>query len=60
MRVLSENGERTELHPPAANFHLPLIEDFTSAIFEDREPAVGGETGKQVAIIEEQIYETNR
>jgi hypothetical protein len=27
---------------------------------EDREPAVGGETGKQVAIIEEQIYETTR
>ena len=60
MRVLSENGERTELHPPAANFHLPLIEDFNSAILEDREPAVGGETGKQVAIIEEQIYETTR
>jgi predicted dehydrogenase len=60
MRVLSENGERTELHPPAANFHLPLIEDFTCAILEDREPAVGGETGKQVAIIEEQIYETTR
>jgi predicted dehydrogenase len=60
MRVLSEDGERTELHPPAANFHLPLIEDFTCAILEDREPAVGGETGKQVAIIEEQIYETTR
>ena len=58
MRVKNENGERTELHPPAANFHQPLIEDFLRAILEDREPAVGGVAGRQVASIEEQIYAT--
>jgi predicted dehydrogenase len=58
VRVKNEKGERTESHPPAANFHQPLIEDFMGAILEDREPAVGGEAGRQVASIEEQIYAT--
>jgi predicted dehydrogenase len=56
MRIVSEKGERTESHPPAANFHQPLIDEFIGAILEDREPAVGGAIGRQVACIEEQIY----
>jgi predicted dehydrogenase len=58
VRVKNEKGERTESHPPAPNFHQPLIEDFIRAILENREPAVGGVTGRQVASVEEQIYST--
>ncbi len=56
MLIVNEEGERTESHPPAANLHEPLIEDFTRAILEDHEPAVGGASGRQVASIEEEIY----
>ena len=48
--------ERTESHPPAANVHLPLVEDFVDAVLADREPAVTGETGRAVAAIEDIIY----
>jgi predicted dehydrogenase len=50
------DGERLELHPPAANVHLPLVEDFVDAVLTDREPAVTGETGRAVAAIEDIIY----
>jgi predicted dehydrogenase len=56
MRVLSEASERTEAHPNAKNIHQPLIEDFASAVLEDREPVVTGEIGRQVALLEEKIY----
>ena len=49
-------GERYEAHPPAANLHAPLIEDFVKAVLTNREPAVSGGTGRAVAIIEEEIY----
>lgn len=48
--------ERVEEHPPAANVHLPLIEDFVDAVRTGREPAVGGDTGRAVAAIEDVIY----
>lgn len=54
--VKSEGGERTELHPPAANLHRPLVEDFVGAVLKDRAPLVPGETGLMVASIEDQIY----
>jgi predicted dehydrogenase len=56
LRIVSSSGERTELHPPHANIHQPLIEDFIHAVLEDREPAVGGDVGREVARIEEIIY----
>ncbi|HMV49199.1 MAG TPA: Gfo/Idh/MocA family oxidoreductase [Blastocatellia bacterium] len=56
LRIKSAAGERTELHPPHTNLHLPLIEDFTCAVLENREPAVGGVIGREVAHIEEAIY----
>ena len=56
MLIVNEEGERTESHPPAANLHQPLIEDFIGAVLEDREPAVNGKSGRMVATIEEQIY----
>ena len=57
LHVRTAGKDRVELHPPAANWHAPLIEDFVEAVFEGREPAVGGQTGRAVALIEEQIYE---
>src|SRR5215813_13381637 len=56
IRVVTENGERVELHPPAANIHQPLIEDFINALLNNREPQVDGQIGKAVAEIVEKIY----
>lgn len=58
IRVTGKLGERYEAHPPAANLHAPLIENFARAVLTDREPAVTGETGRAVALIEEKIYAT--
>ena len=41
-------GEFIENHPPPANFHQPLIEDFVHAVMENREPKVTGATGREV------------
>ena len=56
IRVIGKLGERYEAHPPDANLHAPLIEDFVKAVVTGREPAVSGETGRAVALIEEKIY----
>lgn len=56
LRVKTSAGERTEQHPPHANIHLPLIEDFALAVLENRESVVGGAIGRKVARIEEEIY----
>jgi predicted dehydrogenase len=56
MRIVSGAGERGETHPPHSNLHLPLIEDFVDAVINDREPLVNHETGRMVAMIEEEIY----
>ena len=58
MRVVSAQGDRIERHPPEPNFHAPLIRDFVAAVMNDGEPGVGGETGRMVATIEEEIYAT--
>jgi len=56
MRVLTSDGERIETHPNASNIHQPLIEDFTRAILEHRDPIVTGAIGHTVALVEEKIY----
>jgi predicted dehydrogenase len=56
MVIRSGNQERNELYPPAANFHAPLIADFTDAVLNDREPAVTGETGRRISQLIERIY----
>jgi predicted dehydrogenase len=48
--------DRSESHPPAANLHQPLVEDFVDAVRTGREPAVTGELGRVVAAIEDDIY----
>jgi predicted dehydrogenase len=60
LRIVTASGERTELHPPHANIHQPLIEDFLRAVSENREPGVGGDIGREVARVEEEIYLNNK
>jgi predicted dehydrogenase len=56
VRVTGKLGERYEVHAPHANLHEPLIEDFVKAVLTDREPRVSGEIGRDVAMIEAEIY----
>ena len=56
LRVRSKDGERAESHPPHANLHQPLIDDFTRAVVEGRPPRVDGQTGQKVSEILELIY----
>ncbi len=56
IRIVSAAGERIEWRPQHANLHQPLIEDFTRAVLDGREPEVGGDVGRAVAMIEEEIY----
>ncbi len=56
LRIVTKSGERHENHPPHANLQLPSIEDFTNAILENRMPNVAGESGREVAQIEAEIY----
>ncbi|MDC7240983.1 MAG: Gfo/Idh/MocA family oxidoreductase [Spirochaetales bacterium] len=54
--VKNTEGERSEHHPPHVNVHQPLIEDFTRALLEKREPVINGETGRTVNQILDRIY----
>jgi predicted dehydrogenase len=56
LRIATADGESRETHPPAANIHQPLIEDFVDAVLTGREPGVGGDAGRAVAAVEDQIY----
>jgi predicted dehydrogenase len=56
LRIHAGDTERVESHPPAANVHRPLIDDFVEAVRTDRDPAVTGDMGRAVAAIEDQIY----
>lgn len=56
IRITTASGEKIESHPNHENVHLPLIRDFTEAVSDDRAPAVTGETGKMIAVLEERIY----
>lgn len=59
IRIVTAAGERIESHPPHANLHQPLIEDFTRAVLDGREPEVGGGAGLAVAFVEANIYGGN-
>jgi predicted dehydrogenase len=48
LRIVTAAGARDEVHPPHANRHQPLVEDFVSAVLESREPAVTGAVGLEV------------
>jgi predicted dehydrogenase len=48
LRIVTAAGARDEAHPPHANRHQPLVEDFVGAVLHDREPAVTGAVGLEV------------
>jgi predicted dehydrogenase len=54
--INTPSGRRKEEHPPHSNIHQPLIDDFTLAVLEGKEPSVGGDIGREVNRIEEKIY----
>ena len=56
--LLIERGvdRMIEHRPPNANFNVPLIADFVSAILEERAPAVPGEQGREVNRLMELAY----
>jgi predicted dehydrogenase len=56
LRVVCDEDESRETLPPESNLHAPLIREFVEAVINDREPAVNGETGRMIAMIEETIY----
>ncbi|MFC1528774.1 Gfo/Idh/MocA family protein [Candidatus Latescibacterota bacterium] len=56
MTIKTGSTEHTEAHPPHTNIHQPLIDDFTQAVLDGREPAVGGDIGREVNRIEEEIF----
>jgi predicted dehydrogenase len=56
LRIVSPQGVDEESHPPHANLHQPLVEDFLAAIRENRDPAVTGQIGLEVARVIQAIY----
>jgi predicted dehydrogenase len=56
LRVVTAGGVREERHPPHANLHQPLVEDFVAAVRERREPAVTGEVGLEVTRVLARLY----
>lgn len=60
VRIKNAVGERTEVHQPHSNLHLPLIDDFARAIINDTEPQVDGRAGRETSRVLEEIYESAR
>ncbi len=56
IQIVSKKGKVDESHPPSANTDEPLIDDFTKAVLEDRDPTVGGHTGREIARLIDKIY----
>ncbi len=56
LRVELGTEQRTESHPPAANFNSPLVSDFVSSILDDRVPTVSGWEGRATNAVLEQSY----
>lgn len=47
---------RQESHPPASNFHEPLIRQFAESVLNDSDPVVSGEDGREVQAMLDAIY----
>ena len=54
--VMSKEGASLQSHPPHANLHQPLIDDFTRAVIEGGPPRVDGRVGQKVSEVLELIY----
>ena len=57
LRIVGPFGDRLENHPPHANLHQPLVEDFIEALRKMREPGVTGVAGREVQRLLDRIYE---
>jgi len=57
LRLTTAAGVREEHHPPHANLHQPLIEDFVTAVRDGRAPTVSGEAGLEVQRVLTAIYD---
>lgn len=60
IQIIAEHQERCETHPPHPNLHQPLIDDFVQAVIAHREPTVDGAVGREVAKIEQRIYDISQ
>jgi predicted dehydrogenase len=56
--LYTAEGHVRESHPAASNLHAPLIHDFSSAIAENRPPAIDGRTGKLTNDVIQMAYES--
>ncbi|MCW5968886.1 MAG: Gfo/Idh/MocA family oxidoreductase [Blastocatellales bacterium] len=56
LHIKTSQGVRIENHPPHANLHQPLIEDFIAAVTDDRAPEVDGAAGRAVQRVLEDVY----
>jgi predicted dehydrogenase len=56
LRLVTPDGTREEHHPPHANLHRPLVDDFVAAVRAGRDPAVTGEIGREVNRVLARIY----
>lgn len=56
LHIKTSAGDRIEKHPPHANLHQPLIEDFIAAVLDDRSPEVDGAAGRAVQKVLEDVY----
>jgi predicted dehydrogenase len=56
LRITTAAGTRDEQHPPHANLHQPLIEDFIVAVREKRDSTVTGVVGLEVQRVLDAIY----
>jgi predicted dehydrogenase len=56
LTVCAAGRERRESHPPAANVHQPLVDDFVDAVRTGRAPSVDGLDGRAVAAVQDAIY----
>lgn len=55
--IVEEGSDRrSESLPPADNLHAPLIEDFSSAVLDDKCPVVTGEAGQAVNDVIDRAY----
>jgi len=54
--VRAAGRERRESHPPAANVHRPLVDDFGEAVRTGRAPLVDGYAGRAVAAVQGAVY----
>ena len=55
--IIEEGSDRrSESLPPAENLHAPLIEDFSSAVLDDKCPVVTGEAGQAVNDVIDRAY----